>query len=104
MSGMPLAQAFLLAASACILVFATQSRRLHPFIAIVLVASAFGLAAGFSVGFLGKAFGVNEVRFRRGTSGRECDQNDDRQHGKSFGKTTTSGAVSAPRPSPLKTG
>jgi GntP family gluconate:H+ symporter len=58
MSGMPLAQAFLLAASACILVFATQSRRLHPFIAIVLVASAFGLAAGFSVGFLGKAFGV----------------------------------------------
>jgi len=58
MSGMPLAQAFLLAASACILVFATQSRRLHPFIAIVLVASAFALAAGFSVGFLGKAFGV----------------------------------------------
>jgi gluconate:H+ symporter, GntP family len=58
MSGMPLAQAFLLAASAYILVFATQSRRLHPFIAIVLVASAFGLAAGFSVGFLGKAFGV----------------------------------------------
>ena len=58
MSGMPLAQAFLLAASACILVFATQSRRLHPFIAIVLVASAFGLATGFSLGFLGKAFGV----------------------------------------------
>jgi GntP family gluconate:H+ symporter len=58
MSGMPLAQAFLLAASACIIVIATQSRRLHPFIAIVLVASAFGLAAGFSVGFLGKAFGV----------------------------------------------
>jgi len=58
MSGMPLVQAFLLAASACILVFVTQSRRLHPFIAIVLVASAFGLATGFSVGFLGKAFGV----------------------------------------------
>jgi GntP family gluconate:H+ symporter len=58
MSGMPLAQAFLLVASACILIIATQSRRLHPFIAIVLVASAFGLAAGFSVGFLGKAFGV----------------------------------------------
>jgi GntP family gluconate:H+ symporter len=58
MSGMPLAQALLLAASLCILVIATRSRRLHPFIAIVLVASAFGLAAGFSVGFLGKAFGV----------------------------------------------
>jgi GntP family gluconate:H+ symporter len=58
MSGLPLAQAFLLAASACILVIAAQARRLHPFIAIVLVASAFGLAAGFSVGFLGKAFGV----------------------------------------------
>ena len=58
MSGMPLAQALLLAASRCILVIATRSRRLHPFIAIVLVASAFALAAGFSVGFLGKAFGV----------------------------------------------
>lgn len=58
MSGMPLAQALLLLASICILIIITQSRRLHPFIAIVLVASAFGLAAGFSVGFLGKAFGV----------------------------------------------
>ena len=58
MSGMPLAQALLLVASACILIIATQSRRLHPFIAIVLVASAFGLAVGFSIGFLGKAFGV----------------------------------------------
>ncbi len=58
MSGMPLAQAFLLVASACVLIIATQSRRLHPFIAILLVASAFGVAAGFSAGFLGKAFGV----------------------------------------------
>src|ERR1051326_8362503 len=58
MSGMPLAQALLLLASICILIIITQSRRLHPFIAIVLVAWAFGLAAGFSVGFLGKAFGV----------------------------------------------
>jgi gluconate:H+ symporter, GntP family len=62
MSGMPLAQALLFVASACIVIIAAQSRRLHPFIAIVLVASAFGLATGFSVGFLGKAFGVGFSR------------------------------------------
>jgi gluconate:H+ symporter, GntP family len=62
MSSMPLAQALLFAASAFAIVIATQSRRLHPFIAIVGVASAFGLATGFSVGFLGKAFGVGFSR------------------------------------------
>jgi GntP family gluconate:H+ symporter len=62
MSSMPLAQALLFAASAFAIVVAAQSRRLHPFIAIVFVASAFGLATGFSVGFLGKAFGVGFSR------------------------------------------
>jgi len=62
MSSMPLAQALLFAASAFLIVIAAQSRRLHPFIAIVFVASAFGLATGFSVGFLGKAFGVGFSR------------------------------------------
>src|ERR1700683_77509 len=62
MSSMPLAQALLFAASAFVIVIAAQGRHLHPFIAIVIVASAFGLAAGFSVGFLGKAFGVGFSR------------------------------------------
>jgi gluconate:H+ symporter, GntP family len=62
MSSMPLAQALLFAASAFIIAVAAQSRRLHPFIAIVFVACAFGLATGFSVGFLGKAFGVGFSR------------------------------------------
>jgi GntP family gluconate:H+ symporter len=58
MSGMPLFQALLLLASVIVLVVLTQARRLHPFLAIVAIASAFGIAAGFSVGFLGKAFGT----------------------------------------------
>ena len=62
MSSMPLAQALLFAASAFVLIVATQARHLHPFVAIVFIASAFGLAAGFSVGFLGKAFGVGFSR------------------------------------------
>ena len=62
MSSMPLAQALLFAASVFVLIVATQARHLHPFVAIVFIASAFGLAAGFSVGFLGKAFGVGFSR------------------------------------------
>jgi gluconate:H+ symporter, GntP family len=62
MSSMPLAQALLFAASAFVLIVATQTRHLHLFVAIVFIASAFGLAAGFSVGFLGKAFGVGFSR------------------------------------------
>ena len=58
MSGMPLFQALLLLASAVILIAVTQSRRLHPFLAIIIVATAFGLAAGFSTAFVGKTFGV----------------------------------------------
>jgi len=55
---MPFFQAFLFLLSVAIIVAATQSRRLHPFLAIVIVASAFGFAVGFSIGPLGKAFGA----------------------------------------------
>jgi GntP family gluconate:H+ symporter len=58
MSGMPLFQALLLLVSAVILIAVTQSRRLHPFLAIIVVATAFGLAAGFSTAFVGKTFGT----------------------------------------------
>jgi gluconate:H+ symporter, GntP family len=56
MSGMPLFHAFLLLVSVVVLV-ATPWRRLHPFLALVAVAIAFGLTAGFTVAFVGKAFG-----------------------------------------------
>jgi GntP family gluconate:H+ symporter len=58
MSGMPLFQALLLLASVAALMAATQTRLVHPFLAIVVVATAFGLAAGFSTAFVGKAFGA----------------------------------------------
>jgi gluconate:H+ symporter, GntP family len=58
MSGMPLFQALLLLASVIVLVVATQSRHFHPFLAITVIASAFGLAVGFSTAFVGKAFGA----------------------------------------------
>ena len=56
MAGQPLLQALLLVVSVVFLVAVT--RRLHPFVAIVAVASAFGLLAGLSVGFVGKTFGT----------------------------------------------
>ena len=58
MSGMPFFQAFILLASVVVLIVATRSWRLHPFLAIAAVASAFGLAVGFTTGFVGKAFGA----------------------------------------------
>jgi len=58
MSGMPLVQALLLLASLIALIALTQVRLLHAFLAIVMVAAAFGLAAGFSTAFVGKAFGA----------------------------------------------
>jgi GntP family gluconate:H+ symporter len=56
MSGMPLVEALVFLAVVVILLFAT--RRIHPFLAIVVVAAAFGLVCGFSISFLGKAFGT----------------------------------------------
>jgi GntP family gluconate:H+ symporter len=55
---MPVVQALLLLAAVAILVLAIERRLVHPFLAIVIVASAFALAIGFSGGFLGKAFGT----------------------------------------------
>jgi GntP family gluconate:H+ symporter len=57
-SVMPLVQALIFIAAAVILVAAIQSRRLHPFLAIIVVATGFGLACGLSVGLLGKTFGA----------------------------------------------
>ena len=56
MSGMPSVEALVFVAFVVILIAAT--RRCHPFLAIVVVAASFGLASGFSIGFLGKAFGT----------------------------------------------
>ncbi len=58
MSGTPFFPAFLLIASLVIIVAATQLRHVHPFLALVVVASAFGLSAGLSISLLGKAFGT----------------------------------------------
>jgi GntP family gluconate:H+ symporter len=58
MSGMPFLPAFLLVAAVGIVALATQSRRLHPFLAMAFIAAAFSLAAGLSIGLLGKAFGA----------------------------------------------
>ena len=58
MSGMPLFQALLLLASLVAVIALTQARLLHAFLAIVAVATAFGLASGFSTAFVGKAFGA----------------------------------------------
>ena len=58
MSVMPLVQALIFIAAAVILVAAIQSQRLHPFLAMIVVATGFGLACGLSVGLLGKTFGA----------------------------------------------
>jgi gluconate:H+ symporter, GntP family len=55
---MPLVQALVFIAAAAILVAATGSRRLHPCLAILVVATGFGLACGLSVSLLGKTFGA----------------------------------------------
>jgi gluconate:H+ symporter, GntP family len=57
MSGMPLFHALLLLASVIIIVVAARPGRLHPFLAILVVATAFGLAAGFSSSLVAKTFG-----------------------------------------------
>jgi GntP family gluconate:H+ symporter len=54
---MPLFDALLLLIALVVLV-ATPWRRLHPFLGIVAVATAFGLTAGFTVAVVGKAFGL----------------------------------------------
>jgi gluconate:H+ symporter, GntP family len=58
MSGMPLAQALLLLVCLIALIALIQARLLQAFLAIVLVATVFGLVSGFSTAFVGKAFGA----------------------------------------------
>ena len=58
MSGMPLAEALLLLVCLVALIALIQARLLQAFLAIVAVATIFGLAAGFSTAFVGKAFGA----------------------------------------------
>src|SRR5271156_1596326 len=53
---MALIDALLLFGSVIVLIALTQ-RRLHPFLAILVTAAAFAAASGFSVAFVGKAFG-----------------------------------------------
>ncbi len=55
MSGTPVLHAVLLLAALVVLLFAT--RRAHPFVALLFVATAFGFAAGLSTSLTGKAFG-----------------------------------------------
>ena len=57
MNIMPCIHAALLFASVIILIVAAQ-RHVHPFLALVVVATAFGLACGLSIGPLAKNFGT----------------------------------------------
>jgi GntP family gluconate:H+ symporter len=56
MNIIPCIHAFLLFASVIILIVAAR-RHVHPFLALVVVATAFGLACGLSIGQLAKSFG-----------------------------------------------
>lgn len=58
MYGMPIAQALVFLAAVIVLVAAIQARHFHPFLAIVVVAAAFGFIAGFPTSILGRVFGT----------------------------------------------
>lgn len=58
MSGAPLLHALFLFVSVLIIVIAAQRWNVHPLFALAFTASAFALACGFSIGFLGKTFAV----------------------------------------------
>lgn len=57
MYGMPLSQALVLLAAVVVLLAATRWRPFHPFVALLAIASAFGLIAGFTTAQLGRVFG-----------------------------------------------
>jgi GntP family gluconate:H+ symporter len=57
MYGMPLAQALVFVALVAVLVAATQRDRVHPFLALILLAFVFGETAGLSTSLVGKSFG-----------------------------------------------
>lgn len=58
MSAVPLLHAVALLAAVGAIVLATRSGRLHPFLALLIVATAFGFACGLSTSLIGKAFGA----------------------------------------------
>jgi gluconate:H+ symporter, GntP family len=58
MYGMPLSQALVFLVAVSIIIGATQWRHFHPFLAIVVVASAFGYVAGFPTSVLARTFGA----------------------------------------------
>ena len=57
MYGMHSAQALVFFASVCVLILATQWRQFHPFLALVVIAPAFGAIAGYTTSQLGGNFG-----------------------------------------------
>ena len=57
MYGMPLSQALLLLSTVVVLVAVTQWRPFHPLLAILLIATAFGLIAGYTTAQVGTVFG-----------------------------------------------
>lgn len=58
MYGMPIAQALVFLAAVIVLITAIQWRHFHPFLAIVVVAAAFGFIVGFPTSTLGRVFGT----------------------------------------------
>jgi gluconate:H+ symporter, GntP family len=58
MYGMPLAQALLFLTCVIAFVLTTQWRPFHPFLVLVVVATAFGYIAGYPTSQLGSAFGT----------------------------------------------
>jgi len=57
MYGMHLSQALVFFASVCGLILATQWRHFHPFLALLVIAPAFGAIAGYTTAQLGGVFG-----------------------------------------------
>jgi GntP family gluconate:H+ symporter len=55
--GMPLSQALVLLAEVIVVIVATQWRNFHPFLVIVVIATAFGFMAGFPTAQLASDFG-----------------------------------------------
>jgi len=58
MSAAPLLQPVALLAAVIVIALATRSGRLHPFLALLIVATGFGFAGGLSMSLIGKAFGA----------------------------------------------
>ena len=57
MYGMHSSQALIFFASVCVLILSTQWRHFHPFLALIVIAPAFGAIAGYTTAQLGSVFG-----------------------------------------------